>query len=158
MGKRRRKAEREVSAGGIVFRRLEDQSVRFLLIRDPYQHWGFPKGHIEKGEVAQAAAIREVAEETGVADVNVRAPMQPIHWTFQWRGARIHKTCHYFLMLTAVEETCPQADEGITDCRWAPVEDALRLIRYPNARDLLRQADDLAAGMTDALAGGALRA
>jgi len=46
----KRRAELEVSAGGIVFRRLPDGGARFLLIKDSYDNWGFPKGHLEDGE------------------------------------------------------------------------------------------------------------
>src|SRR2546422_8542040 len=44
------RAQRETSAGGVVFRRGPDGQVRFLLIRDSYKNWGFPKGHLESGE------------------------------------------------------------------------------------------------------------
>jgi 8-oxo-dGTP pyrophosphatase MutT (NUDIX family) len=54
----KKKAEREVSAGGIVFRRDADGTARFLLIRDSYRHWGFPKGHLEDEETPAVAAER----------------------------------------------------------------------------------------------------
>ena len=47
--KRRRKAREETSAGGVVYRR-EGAAPVFLLIRDSYHNWGFPKGHLEDGE------------------------------------------------------------------------------------------------------------
>ena len=72
MGKK--KAEREVSAGGIVFRRFEDHSWRFLLIRDSYDNWGFPKGHLEDGESPAEAALRETVEETGLAPLALQGP------------------------------------------------------------------------------------
>ena len=62
----KRRADLEVSAGGIVFRRLSDQGTRFLLIRDSYANWGFPKGHLEDGESPADAARRETGEETGL--------------------------------------------------------------------------------------------
>src|ERR1019366_6443348 len=62
----KKRAEREVSAGGVVFRRDPDGSPRFLLIKDSYQHWGFPKGHLEDGESPVVAAVRETREETGL--------------------------------------------------------------------------------------------
>src|SRR5260370_1263792 len=57
------RAQRETSAGGVVFRRGPDGQVRFLLIRDSYKNWGFPKGHLEPGEPPADAARREVTEE-----------------------------------------------------------------------------------------------
>src|SRR5207247_1146674 len=66
-GKKRGRAQRETSAGGVLFRRGPDGVPRFLLIRDSYRNWGFPKGHLKVGEPPADAARREVAEETGRA-------------------------------------------------------------------------------------------
>ncbi len=69
MKRKQRRAQRETSAGGVVFRRPPDGAPRFLLIRDSYRNWGFPKGHLEPGEPPADAARREVAEETGLNDL-----------------------------------------------------------------------------------------
>jgi 8-oxo-dGTP pyrophosphatase MutT (NUDIX family) len=55
------------AAGAVVFRR-SDRGVRLLVLR-AYKNWDFPKGLIEPGEDALAAARREVLEETGLADL-----------------------------------------------------------------------------------------
>lgn len=130
---------RETSAGGVVVRVVGGEP-RYLLIRDAHGNWGFPKGHLEAGEQPEAAAIREVMEETGLPSLTLRAPIAAIQWTFTWRGSLVRKRCHFFLMETDHERTAPQADEGITECRWASAEEAQRLIRYPNARGILRRA------------------
>ena len=62
-------ARDETSAGGVVFR-LDGREPLFLLIRDSYQNWGFPKGHVESGERPEEAAVREVSEETGLAELD----------------------------------------------------------------------------------------
>lgn len=139
---RKKKPREEVSAGGIVFRR-DGERTFFLLIRDPYRNWGFPKGHLEDGEEPAAAAVREVAEETGIASVEMRSPIETIDWTFRFRGRQIHKTCHFFLMETSQRRTAPQGAEGITACRWATYEQATKMIAYDNARAVL----DLAQAM-----------
>ena len=136
---RRAGARREVSAGGVVFRSAADGPL-FLLIRDSYDNWGFPKGHLEDGEAPDAAALREVAEETGLSRVVVRARLRTIDWHFRFRGRLIHKICHFFLMETGDAETCPQRAEGITACRWLPYADAVRVISYANAREVLEHA------------------
>lgn len=135
----RSRATREVSAGGVVYR-LEDGRPLFLLIRDSYRNWGFPKGHLEKGEQPEAAALREVAEETGLNDLVVRGPLATIDWHFRFRGKLIHKICHFFLMETATARTSPQREEGITACKWLPIDEALALISYANAREVLQRA------------------
>jgi 8-oxo-dGTP pyrophosphatase MutT (NUDIX family) len=135
----------ETSAGGVVFRRMPENGAMFLLIRDSYRNWGFPKGHLEPGEERADAARREVAEETGLADLVVHAPVQEIDWFFRFRGRLIHKTCAFFLMESAAGEVCPQQDEGITACRWLPLEEALQTVSYANAREVLRLAGELVA-------------
>lgn len=135
----RSRATREVSAGGVVYR-LEDSRPLFLLIRDSYRNWGFPKGHLENGEQPEAAAQREVAEETGLNDLAVRGTLATIDWHFRFRGKLIHKICHFFLMETATARTSPQREEGITACKWLPIEEALALISYANAREVLQRA------------------
>ncbi len=144
MAKPKRKPEREVSAGGIVFRRQPDSSARFLLIRDPYEHWGFPKGHLEGEESPAEAAFRETAEETGLTDLVMLGPIRIIDWHFRFRGRYIHKYCHFFLFESAAADVVPQQDEGITDFRWLELEAALEQLSYDNARGVLKRAGEMA--------------
>lgn len=136
------RTRRETSAGGVVYRR-ENGRPLYLLIRDAYGHWGFPKGHVEEGERPESAALREVREETGLAALTLRGSLDVIEWMFAWRGTLVQKRCHFFLMETEVAATAPQADEGITACQWSTVDDALRLVPYENARAVLRLADGI---------------
>ena len=59
----------ETSAGGVVYR-VDNGQPRFLLIRDSYRNWGFPKGHLESGEAPDAAALR-VGDDRGKVAVRV---------------------------------------------------------------------------------------
>src|SRR5688500_17848393 len=78
-----RRPVREVkSAGGVVVR-AHDGVPHVLLIRDPYQNWGLPKGHLEPGEDSQSAAVREVREETGLALVELGPELGMIDWYFR---------------------------------------------------------------------------
>jgi 8-oxo-dGTP pyrophosphatase MutT (NUDIX family) len=142
MGKRR--PEREVSAGGIVFRRDPAGVPHFLLIRDSYDNWGFPKGHLEPGESPATAALRETEEETGLAGLVLVGPIRIIDWYFRFRGRFIHKYCHFFLFESVDGEPVPQADEGITACAWHTLEGALAALSYENARGVLRRAGEMA--------------
>ena len=98
-----------MSAGGIVFRREPDGVARFLLIRDSYDNWGFPKGHLEDGESPAEAALRETAEETGLDAPRPAGPIRVIDWHFRFRGRHIHKYCHFFLFESPDGEPCPRS-------------------------------------------------
>lgn len=140
----KKRPEREVSAGGIVFRRDADGTARFLLIRDSYQHWGFPKGHLEDGESPAVAAMRETQEETGLEQLILQGPIRLIDWHFRFRGKYIHKFCHFFLFESPAGDAVPQVAEGITAVRWEPLEKALEVLSYDNARGVLRRGAEMA--------------
>jgi 8-oxo-dGTP pyrophosphatase MutT (NUDIX family) len=153
MAQRQRRAERETSAGGVVFRRGADDDVRFLLIRDSYRNWGLPKGHLEPGEPPADAARREVVEETGLGDLILHGPIQVIDWYFRFRGKTIHKYCHFFLFESKLGDPVPQAEEGITDCSWHSLEGSVDTISYDNARSVLERAADMVRALAQADAG-----
>jgi 8-oxo-dGTP pyrophosphatase MutT (NUDIX family) len=129
----------ERSAGGVVLRRIADE-VHVLLILDPYENWGLPKGHLEKGESPREAAVREVREETGLASLRLGREVGAIDWYFRHRGRLIHKFCTFFLMSSPRGEAAPAVAEGITVCRWVPLSDAVDDISYDNAREVLERA------------------
>lgn len=144
-GRKRRTMREETSAGGVVFRR-DGVDALFLLIRDSYRNWGFPKGHLKDGEPPERAAVREVSEETGLTSLQVHSAIEVVDWHFRFRGRHIHKVCHFFLIETHETRTRPQRSEGITACRWASYHDAARLISYENAKLVLERANGLLNG------------
>jgi len=145
----------ETSSGGVVYRR-EDSFPLFLLIRDPYGNWGLPKGHLEGGETPLQAAVREVTEETGLADLDVVAQLPTIDWYFKDGAVVVHKFCHFFLIESASGETVPQLEEGITECIWLPLRDALSTLSYANAREVLRTAGGRVTDATQSTSRGVL--
>ena len=142
MSKPAKKAQRETSAGGVVFRR-EDGVTRYLLIRDSYRNWGFPKGHLKGGEPPAAAARREVEEETGLTNLVLHGPIRVIDWYFRFKGKTIHKFCHFFLFESRQGDPTPQLEEGISACSWHPLDDAVATISYDNARGVLRRGAEM---------------
>src|SRR5262249_15824128 len=94
------RTEEQVSAGGVVARRVRGREQVALICVGPQRRWQLPKGLVEPGEAPEAAAAREVREEAGVAADRV-APIDTIeYWYVGRRGAervRYHKRVHFFL-------------------------------------------------------------
>jgi 8-oxo-dGTP pyrophosphatase MutT (NUDIX family) len=138
VGSSRRPIE-ERSAGGIVVR-SGDAGLQVLLIRDPYRNWGLPKGHLEQGEDAAAAALREVREETGLDHIEMGPELGSIDWYFRQDERVVHKFCSFFLMRWLDGEAVPEIAEGITECVWLSPEEAMARVTYDNAREMIRAA------------------
>jgi 8-oxo-dGTP pyrophosphatase MutT (NUDIX family) len=136
---RRERAKRETSAGGVVYR-LTSDGPKFLLIKDPYSKWGFPKGHLTRDERPEDAARREIGEETGLHGLLLRKELGIIDWYFRFRGGLIHKSCHFFLFESRDGVPEPETEEGISLCCWYSFEEATDTISYDNAREMLRAA------------------
>lgn len=134
-------ARLETSSGGVVFR-VHDGERQFLLIKDPYDNWGLPKGHVEGGETPLQAAIREVSEETGLCELSVVEQLPTIDWYFKDHGHLVHKFCHFFLLQCDGGDARPQLEEGISECSWKSLEEALQAVTYANAREVLRIAGE----------------
>ncbi|HUF49541.1 MAG TPA: NUDIX hydrolase [Longimicrobiales bacterium] len=154
-GRSARRARVETSSGGVVFRR-GDSALDFLLIRDPYDNWGLPKGHIEGGETPAEAALREVEEETGLCALSMVIQLPTIDWYFRDRGKLVHKFCHFFLVQCTAGETVPQLAEGITECIWRPPAVAIDTVSYANAREVMRAAAQWLLGESPAMGAAAV--
>lgn len=117
-----------------------------LVIRDPYQNWGLPKGHLENGEASGEAAVREVREETGLSDVALGEELATIDWYFRAGGKLIHKFCAFYLMRSEAGDPVPETSEGITECVWLPLDEAAARISYDNAREVVSVAREILGG------------
>jgi 8-oxo-dGTP pyrophosphatase MutT (NUDIX family) len=132
-------AREKTSAGGVVIRREGGPQV--CLIRPVGRRvWGLPKGGVENGETLAQTAVREVAEETGIDGV-VDDTLGSIDYSFYSRelNNRIHKTVHYYLMHATGGDTADH-DHEVSEARWVGLREALRLMTYPNEREMVRRA------------------
>lgn len=141
-GGRRLRTVDETSAGGLVVD-AERGSAALIgrLDRRGRLLWSLPKGHIESGETPEQAAIREVAEETGIAG-RVLAPLGKIDYWFVAEDRRVHKTVHHFLM-EAVGGELSDEDLEVTEVAWVPLGELDRRLAYADERRLVRLATEM---------------
>jgi 8-oxo-dGTP pyrophosphatase MutT (NUDIX family) len=136
----------ETSAGGLVVD-LNGDVPRGALIgrvdRRGRLLWSLPKGHVEPGETAEQAAIREVQEETGISG-EILASLGTIDFWFIAEGRRVHKTVHHFL-LRAVGGELSDADIEVTEVAWVPLPEITGQLAYPDERGLVDAAGRLLA-------------
>jgi 8-oxo-dGTP pyrophosphatase MutT (NUDIX family) len=127
------------AAGGVVFCYGDDGGPLILLICDKYGVWTLPKGHLEEGEDEAAAAVREIAEETGI-DCDLDDLLHRMVYPVFKRGAWRDKQVAYFLARAKHTPPTPRLDEGITAACWLPPAEALSRLSYAQVRDVVRRA------------------
>jgi 8-oxo-dGTP pyrophosphatase MutT (NUDIX family) len=139
MNSRQKPRVEETSAGGFVL--AADGSPRIAVIgrrnRGGRIDWCVPKGHLEGEETIEQAAIREIAEETGLAAVIIES-LGSIHYEFSTPTSIISKTVHHFLMKqtggTLTIENDP--DQEAVDIRWVNVDLLNAELAHENERRL----------------------
>jgi 8-oxo-dGTP pyrophosphatase MutT (NUDIX family) len=136
----------EVSAGGLVIDSTGEQGL--LIGRIDHKDasgtrllWSLPKGHIEEGETPEQAAIREVAEETGITS-SISRPLGVIDFWFMAGGKRIHKTVHHFLFTEVSGVLMPQESE-VDEVSWFPLGEIIERLAYPDEKKLIARSGEL---------------
>lgn len=129
----------EKSAGAIIFRK-EDKKIYYLLLHYQADHWGFPKGNIEKGEKLEQTVKREVKEETGIEKIEFISDFkQSIKYFYKLKGKNIFKIVTLFLAKTK-EKKVNISWEHI-GYKWLPYEKALEQLTFKNAKEILKKAN-----------------
>lgn len=127
----------EHSAGSIIYRKKDNQ-LQFLIVQSVLHHtWGFPKGHLEKGETERDAAKREVAEEVG------------LHPSFDFNFHRSHeyetpektiKKVGFFLSEFINQQKIVNQKEEILNSKWVDLAEAKNYL--PRERHLYEMLTD----------------
>lgn len=150
---KKNKAKQYRAAGGVV---LDDEGRVLLLERHvpradtPAHEIRLPKGHIEQGESAEQAALREVCEESGFCGVEIVADLGEGVTEFEFRGRRIRREERYFLMRLTdptrqpPQPKSPEAEEALFQPRWAAdLAEAEALLTFESERVFVRRAGDV---------------
>jgi len=135
-------AERQISAGGVIFRRRDAEVDIAVISTKGGKVWGLPKGTAEKGENLARTAHREVREETGL-EGHIIEKIGHIEYFFSFRDKdeikRIFKIVYFFLMEYASGRV-EDHDQEVDECRWVTIDEAVGLMRFKDEKEIIEKA------------------
>ncbi|HLC24800.1 MAG TPA: NUDIX domain-containing protein [Nitrosopumilaceae archaeon] len=125
----------ERSAGAVLFNETDSGKI-FLLLNYPSGHWDFVKGNIEDEETLQQTVVREIREETGIADVEfIDGFEDKIEYHYQRDGILVHKEVIFFLAKTeTIDVKISHEHLGFV---WLSFDDAIKKLTYKNAKNIM---------------------
>ncbi|VVB80844.1 RNA pyrophosphohydrolase [uncultured archaeon] len=125
----------EKSAGIVVV-----NDGKYLLLLYDAGHWDFPKGHIEKDESSEQAALRELKEETGISDVEILPGFaEKIRYFFRKEGKVVAKEVVFFVSRTRTSDVKLSFEHK--DYMWLPFKEALDKLTYKSAKEVIQKAE-----------------
>jgi 8-oxo-dGTP pyrophosphatase MutT (NUDIX family) len=132
--------KRYAAAGGVV---IHDGQL-LVLERPGRKEVRLPKGHIDPGETAVVAALRETTEESGYADLTVVADLGSQLTEFDHNGQHIIRSEAYFLMHLQSRRTLPRTAEDEAQFRtlWLPPEQAVELLTFASEKLMAQRGID----------------
>lgn len=101
-------------------------------------HWGFPKGHIEKGETEEQTAVREILEETGLGVTLLDGFRTKIEYQLTENS---HKEVIFFIGVTLEEFVSVQYEE-IEEFIWLKYCDIKEILTFENSKQALMEAKE----------------
>jgi 8-oxo-dGTP pyrophosphatase MutT (NUDIX family) len=136
-GSRKRTRQEHSSGGAVVAIRNGQPHVALIATRNKTR-WGLPKGAVSQGETSEAAALREVLEETGLTAKIVK-PLDTIEYFFRAGDTLIQKRVDFYLMEYVDGDIVPQLSE-VDDVEWVELSSAIRRASFESERKLLEMA------------------
>ena len=132
----------QVSAGGVAFRRQEKRLQVALISVGDENRWQLPKGTVEKDETNEAAAVREVREETGIQTEVVRLIDRIEYWFYSTTGGKRtrHHKFVYFYLLRALSGDVRNHDHEVNESRWVEITEAAEMLKFENERRIVEWA------------------
>ena len=126
-----------VAAGAVVTRKGGDV---LLVHRPKYDDWSFPKGKVDPGEHVTTAAVREVAEETGL-DIRLGLPLSTQRYLASNGGSPRVKDVHYWTARVVGDDDVGsyRVNGEIDEVAWVPADEALARLDYDHDRATLEE-------------------
>lgn len=125
----------EVSAGGLLLRRHESGYDALLIGRRSPRIWTLPKGHVERRETHEQAALREVREETGCWGEIISRLSEISFWFYV--GKTKHRKSVTFFLMRYLSGEASNHDHEVEECRWFEINEARRTLKYVNEKRLV---------------------
>ncbi|MFI5284819.1 MAG: NUDIX hydrolase [Candidatus Dormibacteria bacterium] len=129
----------EISSGGVVVRRCVG-GYEVCLVNDA-RYWGFPKGHVEPGETPEAAALREVSEETGIPlqSLVLRASLPATEYVYRRpnHGPLVFKRVHHFIIEAPADVELHPDPAEIAEAAWLGFDDARARLSFKSSVEIL---------------------
>ncbi|MBC5806941.1 MAG: NUDIX hydrolase [Candidatus Eremiobacteraeota bacterium] len=133
--RRKGPVKHERSAGGLVLKREGATYEALLIGRSMPRIWSLPKGHVEPNESVEAAATREVLEETGI-QAAIISKLSDIRYWFYANKIKHSKVVHFFLMRYMGGSPVPQLGE-VDEAVWAGLSVLPSMLTHINERRLI---------------------
>lgn len=137
------KTERQISAGGVIFRFRDGEIEVALISVKGGKVWGLPKGTAEKGENLARTAHREVREETGL-DGRIIDRLGHIEYFYTFKeeggGTKRYFKIVYFFLMEYLSGKVEDHDFEVDECRWIGIDEAVSLMRYKDEKEILEKA------------------
>lgn len=129
-----------MSAGGVVYRRVDDHVFFVLVGRRKGNYWCLPKGKIEENETEVDAAKREVFEETGITEVELEEKIGTICYEFYRRSTDTpyHKYVHFYLMNAGSGNL--NVGSEFDRAMWFLAQDALHMVSHRKEKEIVTKA------------------
>jgi len=135
----------QISAGGVAFRKRDGQVEVALISVGEDNRWQLPKGLVDKGESTEAAAVREVREETGIETEVVERIDKVEYWYFwkeEGKRVRYHKFVYFYLLRYKSGDVADH-DREVNEARWVEIDGAVKMLAFDSEKKIVKEAMEL---------------
>lgn len=126
--------KRDKSAGLIVV-----NENKILLVKNPKNQWLLPKGHLEKDETEEQAAVREIKEETDIDVELIPGFREEDAYWFREKGELVRKEVVFF-MAKAKNSNITVDNEELSDANWFDWDAGIDIASFDGVKKLLKRA------------------
>lgn len=131
---------KEKSCGAVIYNK-KVESTKYLLLNYAAGHWDFVKGNVEPGENEKQTVVRELKEETAIADAQfIEGFREAIVYFYRRQGLTVHKEVVFFLMESYTDKVTLSFEH--VGYIWLDYKHAMEKLTFKNAKDTLQKAHD----------------